>query len=131
MTKSNQSAFNDPTTQPFWEAAHQHKLVAQYSPSARRYQFYPRLALAGTGETDLEWRELSGFGTIYSMTRVVRPLMMGIKVPYICVLVDLDEGVRLLSRVISPQCRIGDRVEVVWEPRGDAPPFPVFRVVES
>lgn len=129
MTENKPERFGDPLTAPFWEGARQGKLLLQYSPSANRYQFYPRPFLAGTGESDLEWRESSGKGEVYSMTRIHRPLMGGTHVPYICALVQLDEGVRFLSRVISPECRIGDRVEVVWEPRGLDPPFPVFRVV--
>lgn len=121
--------FGDPITEPFWDAARQHRLVAQYSPTDDAYQLYPRLYMAGTGSDDIEWRELSGKGTVYSVTQVCRAMLGSVKVPYFSALVDLDEGPRLLSRVVSANCTIGDRVEVQWEARGDDPPFPVFRVV--
>lgn len=121
--------FGDPITEPFWDAARQHKLVAQYSPSANKYQLYPRLYMAGSGETDLEWRELSGKGTIYAVTEVRRAMVGSVKVPYFSALVDLEEGPRLLTRITSAECAIGDSVEVEWEARGEDPPFPVFRVV--
>lgn len=129
VTEKEHERFGDPFTAPFWEGARQGKLLLQYSPSTGRYQFYPRPFLAGTGESDLEWRESSGKGEVYSMTRIFRQMLSGTHVPYICVLVQLDEGVRFLSRMISPDGRIGDRVEVAWEPRGSDPPFPVFRVM--
>lgn len=60
-----------------------------------RYTFYPRVAEPGTGEP-LEWAEASGRGVVYATT-VVRK-----KPPepsYNVALVDLDEGVRMMSRV--------------------------------
>lgn len=121
-------AFGSPLTMPFWEGARRHELMAQYSPSADRWQFYPRPFLMPTGEHDLEWRALAGTGNIYALTTVRRALMGAMQVPYVVVLVDLDEGVRMLSRCLSPDCSVGDRVRVAWEPRGEDPPYPVFEV---
>ncbi|MGB8364150.1 MAG: Zn-ribbon domain-containing OB-fold protein [Rhizomicrobium sp.] len=66
-----------------------------------RYTFYPRVAEPGTGAA-LEWVEASGCGTVYATT-VVRK-----KPPepsYNVALVDLEEGVRMMSRVegIGPE----------------------------
>ena len=44
------------------------RFMIQRSRSTGRYVFYPRLLIPGTGETDLEWVEASGMGTIYSIT---------------------------------------------------------------
>lgn len=70
--------------------------MIQRSRSTGGYVFYPRIAEPGTGARDLEWVEASGRGTVHAVT-VVRK-----KDPadsYNVVLVDLEEGPRLMSRV--------------------------------
>lgn len=81
------------------------RFMIQRSASSGCHVFYPRLVEPLTGADDLEWVEASGKGTVYSVT-VVRPRPPAI--PYNVVLVDLDEGPRIMSRV--------DRVaaEEVW-----------------
>ena len=78
------------------------RFMLQRSVSTGAFVFYPRIAAPGSGATDLEWVEASGRGRVHSTT-VIRQ-----KPPtadYNIVLVDLDEGVRLLSRVdgIDPE----------------------------
>jgi hypothetical protein len=68
------------------------------------------------------WRVCAGTGTVYSTTVVRRRDAP----PRSLVLVDLDEGVRLMSRVVGTppeDVRIGDRVRVAWD--GDVPVFEV------
>lgn len=74
----------------------QGKFMIQRSPSSGRHVFYPRVAEPRTGAMDLEWVAPSGLGTVYSVT-IVRQKP---PVPnYNVVLVDLDEGPRMMSRV--------------------------------
>jgi uncharacterized OB-fold protein len=65
----------------------------------------------GTGETDLEWVQACGLGTVYSSTTVrTKPPAQ----PYNVALIDLDEGPRMMSRVegLPPdQVTIGQRVK--------------------
>jgi uncharacterized OB-fold protein len=95
------------------------------SRASGRHFFYPRVAEPGSGKTDLEWVEASGRGHVYSVTIVrARPPAPS----YNVVLVDLEEGPRLMTRVdgIEPEdVRIGMAVQVriVTE---DGLPFPVF-----
>lgn len=66
------------------------------SRSSGRAFFYPRVAEPGTGNTDLEWVEASGAGTVYSVTVVrARPPQPS----YNVALVDLAEGPRLMTRI--------------------------------
>ena len=91
-----------------------------------RYVFYPRVAEPGTGDTDLEWVEVSGRGTVYAVT-VVRPKMP--ESPYDVVLVDLAEGPRMMSRVegIAPdQVRIGMKVKARIVCDNQEGPYVVF-----
>jgi uncharacterized OB-fold protein len=77
----------------------QGKFMIQRSKSTGRYVFYPRVAAPCTGERDLEWVEASGHGTVYSTTVVRnRPEKGG---DYNVALVDLEEGPRMMSRVVD------------------------------
>jgi len=51
-----------PVTEPFWSALREHRIRIQYSPSAGRYVFYPRVRAPGTLADDLEWRNIGGLG---------------------------------------------------------------------
>src|ERR1700734_4531364 len=54
---------------PFWEATRQKKLLIQYCKSAGKYQHFPRPVSIFTGRRrDIEWREVSGKGTVFSYT---------------------------------------------------------------
>lgn len=100
----------------------------QRSCSTGRYVFYPRVAAPVTGETDLEWVEPSGRGVVYAVTVInQRPPAA----PYNVVLVDLEEGPRMMSRVdgVPPEAvHIGMAVQaqVIEE---DGKPLVVFMPV--
>jgi len=89
--------------------------MLQRSRSTGRYVFYPRIAAPGRGERDLDWVEASGFGTVYATTVTrQRPNPDGSSADYTIALIDLDEGVRMMSRVegVEPDhVRIGMRVK--------------------
>lgn len=72
------------------------RFMIQYSPSTGRHVFYPRLCQPATGALDLEWVEASGRGTVHAVTVVHKKLPSD---SYNVVLVDLEEGPRLMSRV--------------------------------
>lgn len=78
------------------------RLMLQRSRAGGQCFFYPRVAAPVTGDRDLEWVPASGRGTVYATT-VVRPKPP--QQPYNVVLVDLEEGVRVMSRVegVAPE----------------------------
>ena len=87
------------------------RLAYQYSPAAGRAVFPPRLVCPFTGSDRFEWRISRGFGTVYSLTRIAPKELA----PYCVALVDLDEGFRMMSRILPSgprEPRIGDRVRV-------------------
>lgn len=75
------------------------KFMIQRSKSTGKHVFYPRPFIPESGETDLEWIEASGGGTVYSTTVNRRSPEKGGTSGL--VLVDLDEGPRMLSRVVG------------------------------
>lgn len=108
----------------------QGRFMLQRSRSSGRHVFYPRVAEPVTGARDLEWVPASGLGTVYAVT-VMRPKPP--QQPYNVALVELDEGVRLMSRVegVPPDSvRIGLRVRARVALQDDKP-LVVFDPVES
>ena len=108
-----------PVTQPFWDGLREHKIKIQYSPSAGRYVFYPRILAPGTLADDLEWREVSGAGTLYTFTVADRPTAppWADALPQLLAIVELDEGPRLSSEMVDVDplsLRVGMRVKPVF-----------------
>jgi uncharacterized protein len=87
------------------------RLLLQRSASDGAYVFPPRTMAPGSGSDDLEWIAASGQGTVYSVTVISpKPPLE----PYNVVLVDLDEGPRVMSRVeglAAAEVKIGMRVQ--------------------
>ena len=75
------------------------KFMLQRSASTRKYVFYPRPFVPVSGETDLEWVEAGGEGTVYSTTVNRRSPEKG--GTFNVALIDMKEGVRMLSRVVG------------------------------
>ena len=101
------------------------ELAYQYSLAARRAVFYPRVVCPFTGSSELEWRVSRGEGTVYSATIVSQRNQ-----PDHCVvLVDLDEGFRMLSRIVgtaASEVRIGARVKLRMVEGEGGKPSPFF-----
>ncbi|VTU32027.1 putative nucleic-acid-binding protein containing a Zn-ribbon [Variovorax sp. PBL-H6] len=114
---------------PFWQGLRERKLMLQFDAVSSRAQFYPR-PQSLYSEAGVEWREASGRGTILALTlsRVSPPHLAG-EVPYPLALVALEEGPRMLARIVAPyeNLAIGRAVEIAWDAGGSEPSFPVFR----
>ncbi|GAB5439051.1 Zn-ribbon domain-containing OB-fold protein [Falsiruegeria mediterranea] len=90
------------------------KFLIQRSTTTGAYNFYPRALSPTTGADDLEWVEASGKGTVYASTIIRRPAKFGGDINN--VLVDLDEGPRLFTRIIgceNEDIKIGMKVQAV------------------
>lgn len=82
------------------------RFMIQRSRSTGVHTFYPRIAIPGTGEQDLDWVLAGGGGTVYAIT--VNRTREG---AYNLALVDLDEGPRMMTRVEGVETvPIGTRV---------------------
>jgi uncharacterized OB-fold protein len=122
-----------PETRPFWEAARRHELCLQRCTACAEYLFYPRAVCPRCLGTDLEWRRVSGRGTLHTFTvvhRGARGFPLG--PPYVLAIVELAEGPRLMTNLvgIAPDpaaFSIGMPVEVVFEDVTDQVTLPRFR----
>jgi uncharacterized protein len=99
------------------QAFHQDELDAgrflvQRCSECSRHVYYPRAGCPHCGSAALEWKMPSGLGTVHAVTTVRRKPAEGGDLNIS--LIDLDEGVRLMSRVdnLAPEAvRIGQRVK--------------------
>lgn len=124
-TKVGKRAVPKPTvtTQPFWDGIRDGRLLLQYDPVADACQFYPRAGSLKTGRRNLEWREATGYGKVYSFTETYVP-MPGFedRVPYLLAMIDLDEGVRILANLVNvaaADVSVGMGVKVAFEKIGE------------
>lgn len=125
----------DAETAPYWEAAREHRLLLQRCTACTRSVFYPRAVCPHCHAGPLEWFEAGGGGVIHSFTvahRPAGPAFAG-RTPYVVVLVDLDEGPRMLSTLVVEEgaaVRVGQRVMVAFEDL-DQVTLPVFTLAEG
>ncbi|WP_051265542.1 Zn-ribbon domain-containing OB-fold protein [Nakamurella lactea] len=108
-----------PVSRPFWDALASHRIRIQYSPSGGEYVFYPRLLAPGTLADDLQWREISGAGTLYTYTVADRPTAppWADAVPQLLAIVQWDEGPRLSTELVDvdpAELSVGMRVRPVF-----------------
>lgn len=79
--------------------------------SCGKHVFYPRQLCTHCGSSDLGWVAASGKGTVHATSVVRQRPEAGDH--YNIALVDLDEGPRMMSRVVdipADQVKIGDEV---------------------
>ena len=118
--------------QEFWEACNRKDLVIQHCPRCDTLRHPPRPMCPGCRKGDLDWKKVSGLGTIYSYTithQAIHPALRD-RVPWTVIMVDLDEGVRMISHLTDSSVenvRIGMRVEVVFEEVEAGVTLPYFR----
>ena len=120
----------DPTTEAFWAACAQHRLIVQRCSTCGAHQHYPRPFCLTCDGRDMVWTRATGRGVIYALTVIRLPVIPELVPPYLLALVDLEEGVRMLTNIEGNTARIGDNVALHWRDRdGGLPPLPVFAVV--
>ena len=121
----------DDLTRPYWESLSQGVLSLQRCARCEKFRNYPRLVCDQCYSMDAEWVEASGRGEVHSWTiahHAFHPGFIG-ELPYVLVVVDLEEGVRALGRlrgVPSPEIRIGLPVQLTVEQRDDGLALPAF-----
>jgi hypothetical protein len=103
------------TSQPFWDACRERRLLIQQCTSCAGYVFIPQEFCPHCLATALRWVEAAGTGSIVTFTVVWRPQTPAFETPYVIAVVMLDEGVDLLTNLVDvdpAQVAIGDRVRV-------------------
>jgi uncharacterized OB-fold protein len=121
------------TTEPFWVACGQHRLVIQRCASCGVHRHAPAPLCASCQSAECAWDESKGSGEVYSYMIATHPVHASLKeqVPYAVVVVKLDDcgGVCLttnLSDVPPEQIRVGMRVKLSWRDVGNGMALPQF-----
>jgi uncharacterized protein len=107
-----------PDTEFFWNGLREGKLLIQRCGGCGALRHPPRPMCPKCRSLHWEAVESSGRGTVYSYVMPHEPRFPFFDYPYIVVLVDLDEGVRLVSNLfdIDPaDVAVGMPVEVYYE----------------
>ncbi|MBV9637980.1 MAG: Zn-ribbon domain-containing OB-fold protein [Mycobacteriaceae bacterium] len=109
-------------TEFFYAGLREHKLLIQRCSDCKTLRVPPRPMCGNCQSLQWEPTESTGRGTIYSYVMPQYPPLPFFDYPYIVVLVELDEGVRIVSnlRDIDPSdVKVGMPVEVFYESFND------------
>ncbi len=114
----------------FWDAAAEGRLVAQRCADCGVLRHPPRPMCPHCRSLATETAPLSGRGTLYSYAILHHPQNPAFDYPLAAALVDLDEGVRLVSNLVDVEpgeLRIGMRLTLDFAPTSAGGAVPVFR----
>jgi uncharacterized OB-fold protein len=116
----------------FWDAADDGRLVAQRCAKCGRLRHPPRPMCPECRSLDVETVELSGRGALYSYALLHHPQHPAFDYPVFAALVDLEEGVRLVSNLVGVErddIRIGMPLQAEFVETDGGHRIPVFRPV--
>ena len=106
-------------TAPYYEGLERNELRYQRCGSCGNSQFYPRPRCVRCYSQELQWFRSQGTGTIHAFTivhRAATPEFVNL-VPYCVAVIDLDEGVQMVSNVsfnAAEELSIGAAVSVTF-----------------
>ncbi|MDA0785738.1 MAG: Zn-ribbon domain-containing OB-fold protein [Proteobacteria bacterium] len=122
----------DPDGDPYWAGAAEGELHYRKCAACDAAIFYPRSICPKCGATDPAWAVSKGEGVVYACTTVHRaPPAFADNAPYTVLLVDIDEGFRMMGGLANngegvADIAIGDRVAVTFQDGPDGRPAPYF-----
>ncbi len=109
-----------PEAAPYWEATAQGRLVLPVCDACRHHIWYPRSWCPVCGNDSVTWTQMSGRGTVYAravMHKGIGPWAGA--TPYVGAYVELDEGPRILTNVVTDDpalVQIGMPVQATFVP---------------
>lgn len=122
----------DAISLPFWQAAAEHRLVAQRCTGCGHMRLPPAPICPECRSTASDWKTLSGRGEVYTYTVVHRPIAAGQQLPFVIAVIALEGagGVRIISNLVDVEperIAVGMPVELVWEDMSAELALPRFR----
>ncbi|MGH7895932.1 MAG: Zn-ribbon domain-containing OB-fold protein [Candidatus Binatia bacterium] len=123
----------DEESRGYWEALARHEFYFQRCRACGTKRFPPRAVCPSCLSSATDWVRASGRGTVYSYTITHQNQAPGFReaLPYVLAIVELEEGVRLMTNVVggTPDAvRVGMPVVVQYEDVTDEITLPMFRV---
>jgi len=118
----------------FYDFCKRHELRFQRCAGCGSWRHIPRHLCAECGSAAWEWGQSSGRGKIFSWTTIVQPALPQFAefVPYSATIIEMEEGVRLVSWVVDcppDALRLDQEVEVSFDDVTDEVTLPKFRIV--
>lgn len=126
----------DELNRPFWDGCREGVLRLQRCAACERLRYPISPVCPHCTGVEAAWERLSGRGAIYSFA-VFRHAYNDAwreKVPYTVALVDLEEGVTMISNVVGvppDEVHVGQSVAVVFEAATPEIAIPQFRPVDA
>ena len=114
----------------YWLAAKDRRLAVQRCAACGTTHHPPRPMCPACHSVELQWQDVAGTGVVYSYALLHHPQHPAFEYPVPAVLVDLDEGVRVVSNLVDVDphdIHIGMPVEVAFAATDDGFAVPVFR----
>ena len=120
-----------PETQHFWDGTQAGELRLQRCDACAHVYFPPRPFCPACGSRKVSIFKASGKGKLYSYVINHRPAAPGFTPPYSIAVVELDEGVRMMTDIVDcPQTpealELDMRLEVKFEKLDDQITLPLF-----
>jgi uncharacterized protein len=131
VTKVFEPPESDETVE-FWAATREPRFVLPWCTDCEEAIWYPRLTCPSCLGSAIEWRTADGTGTVYacSVHTKAGPGRDDADGPYVVALVDLAEGVRMMTNIVEcppDSVTVGMAVRLSWLPMSDGRHLPVFR----
>lgn len=127
----------DQWSEPFWQAAREHRLVWPCCTDCGAKREMAAPFCHHCLSQGIDWQALSGRATVYSYTVVRFPLIeaMADCVPYVPAVIELEGagGHKLISNLVGApleRIRIGAAVELIWHDRADGVSVPRFALAK-
>jgi len=119
-------------TQPFWDGCKEGKFLVRHCNVCNEDHFYPRPFCPKCWGDDVEWKEATGRGTLYTYSIVVQNDLppFNERVPYVAAVVELEEGPRVMTNIEGTphdELRVGMPVTVGFRPLDDEITIAIFR----
>jgi uncharacterized OB-fold protein len=124
-----------PETQHFWDGCKAGQLLLQRCDDCAKVYFPPRPFCPACASRGVSVFKASGKGVLYSYVIHHRPVP-GFTPPYAIVVVQLDEGPRMMTNIVdcpqTPEALVLDMpVEVIFQAQNDTITLPLFRLVKG
>lgn len=108
-------------TREFWDATNDGRLLLRHCRSCDAVHYYPRPFCPTCWSDDVDWVEAGGGGALYTWSTVFSNDLppFGDQVPYVAAIVELDEGPRMMTRLVDcddTTIEVGMRLQARFEP---------------
>ena len=123
-------------SQPFWDAAKQHKLVLKKCGKCGFIDHPPYLYCTSCHADEHEWIEASGKATLaaYAINVFGVPFPFWDDLPFVVALIDLQEGPRMISNIVEcdhDKLENGMELEVLFDDVSGEISLPKWRPVDE